>query len=222
MLNLNLRAHRALRSAGFLVILLAVMVSEALADSTPLANQYTGSTPANIRITARMKGVAFSLDNTTWDLTGGGGLEPNEVKISGRYVLQNDGGVNIDLSFNVGDSTTTGRWGYKPSVTLADDATYPVTDQYYVEPYVANNGDPTPTIASFTGTGLTDTYTEATSALWAHNRNARTTGVNLPAYVPGHPDYDQVNLFLLFIAPASSTTDIDHTIVVKIQAKLAD
>lgn len=169
-----------------------------------------------------MKGVAFSLDNTLWDLTTGGGLMPNATPISPRYTLQNDGGVNIDLSFRVGDSTGVGTWLFKPTVNFAVDSTYPATDRYFLEPYIADVGATTPSIASFTGNGVTDVFVEATSGNWAHNRTARASGVDLPAYVPGHPNWDQVNLFLLFIAPASSSTDIDHTIILEIQAKLAD
>lgn len=207
-----------------IAVLIAIGAARLLwaADSSPLANQYTGDTPGKIRIMVRMKGVAFSLDNTLWDLTGGGGLMPNATPISPRYTLQNDGGVNIDLSFRVGDSTAVAPWTFKPTVSFAVDSTYPATDRYFLEPYITDPGGATPTIASFSGIGVTDTYTEADSTRWAHNSSARASGVNLPAYVPGRPSGDQVNLFLLFVAPASSSSDVDHTIILEIQAKLAD
>lgn len=204
------------------ILVILSMASLVWADNTPLANQYTGDTPGKIRIMVTMKGAAFSLDNTLWDLTGGGGLMPNATPISPRYTLQNDGGVNLDISFRVGDSTATSPWLFKSTVNFAVDSTYPATDRYFLEPYLVDAGGAVPTIASFSGIGVTDVFVEADSTRWAHNTTARASGVNLPAHVPGRPTGDQVNIFLLFIAPASSSTDVDHQIILEIQAKLAD
>lgn len=206
-------------------------------DHLPLANSgYNESNPGKIHIYAQMKGVAFSLDETTWDLTEGGTytFRPNEFAIRGGlghsptspFILQNDGGVFIDLLFSTHDtySDPAHRWSPYALIDPTDPMTFPAHNSYYVEPWLTNVGGTSPdTLTDFVGIGLTETEEEATSLNWAYNySNATDTGVNLPAYKPTDPtNGDRVNIYMLFIAPSFSTTLDQHEINVEITAQLS-
>lgn len=205
-------------------------------DNAALSNQYdTG--PAQIHIYVQMKGVAFSLDNTIWNVTGDyGQLGPNETVIMGvdasaPILIQNDGGVVIDLEMRTYDNFGGATWSPISDVTINTFDTYPDDDQYYLEPYFTDSDlsttNPPTDDASFSGHGLVDSYEEvADGNSWADNysyTNNWTTGINIPVYIPDNPtNGDQALIYFLLIAPASSTTLDEHELIAEITAKLAD
>jgi len=201
---------------------------------------YDPSHPAKVHINVRMKGVAFSIDDTNWDLTESGTyyMSPNEVAIRGGighqtsspFLLQNDGGVFIDLFFSTQDlfGGPGDNWLPVALIDPTDYTTFPSMDFYYVEPWITNVEDPyhTPPTdeTSFSGMGLTETDEEATNMNWAYYySNATNNGVKLPAFVPANPtNGDRLYIYMLFIAPAGSTTLDPHPIIVNVTAGLSD
>jgi|GEM_PF-906906 len=202
--------------------------------------EYGPGHPGKIIIITKMKGVAFSLDDTNWDLTESSSylFSPNEIAIRGvaghnpasPFLLQNDGGVFIDLLFSVQDNYSGGGeiWTPVEAIDPSDFVTYPSLNQFYIEPWITD-ADPslqTPPIneTSFSGIGLTEILEEATSENWAsHYTNASTSGVKIPAYVPTNPEHgDRVYLYMLFIAPSGSTTLEAHPLIFNITAELSD
>ncbi len=206
-------------------------------DNSPLPyGGYNASTPAQIHIYAQMAGVAFSIDETTWDLTEGGTytLRPNEFAIRGGttpspslpFLLQNDGGVFIDLWFNTEDTYPDPAhiWSPYPLIDPFDPMTFPGPNSYFIEPWITDVGDPAPdTLTDFSGIGLTEIDEEATSENWAYYySNANSSGLNIPAYKPTDPtNGDRISIYMLFMAPAFSTTLDPHEITIGITAQLS-
>lgn len=222
-----------------LVVVLALLLFAAVAlaqDNAPLGNTYAEG-PAQIHIYVQMKGVAFSLDNTVWNVTSDyGQLGPNETVIMGvdassAILIQNDGGVVIDLTMDTYDNFAGATWTPITDVTINTFDTYPDDDQYYLEPYYTDSDPATTTPptddASFTGHGLGTAVEEVADGNgWANNYSYTgnwTTGINIPAYIPDNPSYgDQALIYFLLIAPSSSTTLDEHELIAEITAKLAD
>jgi len=211
------------------VVLMAILAIAGVAAAQPdhggatLTNTYTTG-PAYIHIYVQMKGVAFSIDNTTWDL---GVVGPNYEEVSGMFTLQNDGGVRIDLTLSTYD-TYAGAHPWTPiagPVSIDGDyTTYPGDIEYYLEPYFTDVPSGAPVATDFTGDGLTATTMEPTADNYGANYSyATSTGLKIPAWVPTDPDYgDQVAIYLFFIAPGSAYDYDQHEIYMEINAELAD
>ena len=198
------------------------------------AQTYAYTTDGKIIVTAYMTGVAFSLDATTWTI---GQVTPSQILSSDAYKLQNDGGVNIDLTFEmIPDAGADVAWTADDDIDVTPDySTFPATDKYYLEPLLTDAGDTRPAASTnysldgtyYDGTGLIEgTAKEATVNLFAEDvSTADANGLNLPAYVPGNNDGDDVYINLLFIAPASITgapgAGNVHTHEIKITASLS-
>ncbi len=179
-----------------------------------------------IVVTAYMTGIAFSLDATAWSI---GEMMPARDYISPCFNLQNDGGVNIDIAFQMeADTVSPGGWTPISNITYADWSTYPGTDEYFLTPELGDAGYTAPTAKTdFGPVGLeVGVYKEATSTQFAADvTSADGNGINLVAYAPGDDDADEVNIYLLFIAPASTTqpgtSEAPHYLTIDITARLS-
>ena len=190
-------------------ILIICNIDLALAqDNSGLTYGFDSLNDGKIITTVYMTGVAFSMDNTSWNI---GGMRPNET-FNEEFILQNDGGVNIDFILSDNDITSVDPWSALGNIDWTDTESYPSINQYFIEPRFANSD----------GSGGYEDY----SALTGTGLTSDISGINyyngLPAFVPSDNNGDRSKLRLDFIAPASVTDGTDiHNMVVTVAAELS-
>ncbi len=226
-------------------------------DSDPLTNSgYTDDISAHLHVWAYMTGIEYSLNYTDYyvnvgvltadaDVTdpasypGGdpGGLMPNNGDVSDPITLQNDGGVNIDISFQIEDedhyTAGGGDWAnHTGSYT-------PGVDEFLLMLWVGGTDAAAPVTRDFGNAAGNDAiavaaWNEVQDGLHFDHSTSYSRcdadGLDLVAYDPLASNHDQVYLYLGYVAPSSATNPGSHgnaatechMTTIAVDAKLAD
>ncbi|MGB9561686.1 MAG: hypothetical protein ACPL6C_02630 [bacterium] len=175
-------------------------------------------------IKAVMAGPSITLSTTRWEL---GSVDPEHRYIMPRGILvRNSGGVTIDISLY--SLPTAGGWDlhigdpYPPENTFSLYALAGSPSDTIRPPSERDFLLPSPTRNQLTYAPDEINSNRFYNATWSILPGITSTGVHLPAKVPGYPMRNSFSLFLMLITPIRSTVEPNQTIEVYIEARLLD
>lgn len=185
---------------------------------------FAQSSSRPIVIKAVMAGPSITLSTTAWEL---GAVDPEHRYIMPRGILvRNSGGVTIDISLYA--LPTIGGWDlhigdpYPPENTFClyalagspSDTLRPPSERDFLLPTTTRN--------QLTYAPDEITTNRFYNSSWSTVPGITSSGIHLPAKVPGLPARNSFSLFLMLITPIRSTVDPNQVIEAYIEAKLMD